>query len=162
MPLPTLSYSFAMGLDPTPPLVQPEHSDFTRGFAKAAAFPDGTGLAAGDLDPRLRAHIAREEWARLALACAHGPPGRLEATPLDKARVAAALQAFEGFREEHVELRARVERVRLCARKDGHREVVDLCRRVLGHIALEDGIVHPLSMVQARAFLALAGGAAAP
>jgi len=132
-------------------------------FAKAAALPDRTGLAASDLNLHLRAHIAREERAGLALASvhfAHGEGARVDATPLDKARVQAALKALEGFHEEHVALRAQVDRVKACAAEEGHREVVDLCRRLLGHIALEDGLVHRLSMVEARAFLAVARGPA--
>ncbi len=153
------------GLDPTPARFDAEHADFARGFAKAAALQDRTGLAASDLDLHLRAHIAREERAGLALASvhfAHAEGARSEATALDKARVAAALKALEGFHEEHVALRVQVERVRACATGEGHKDVVELCRRLLGHIALEDGLVHRLSMVEARAFLAVARGPAAP
>ncbi|HKZ58905.1 MAG TPA: hypothetical protein VJ547_03520 [Candidatus Thermoplasmatota archaeon] len=153
------------GLDPTPARLEAEHEEFARGFARAAALPDRTGLAAGDLDLELRTHIAREELARLALASVHfaraeGPPP--ETTPLEKARVAEALKALQGFRAEHEKLRARVDRARAFAEEEGHGEVALLCRRLLGHIALEDGLVHRLSMVEARAFLAVARGPAGP
>ncbi len=154
-----------MGLDPTPKRFEREHGEFTMAFAKAAALQDRTGLAASDLHLHLRAHIAREEQAGLTLASVHfvhreGAPS--DATPLDKARVTAALKALEGFHEEHVALRAQVERVKVCAADERHPEIVDLCRRLLGHIALEDGLVHRLSMVEARAFLSVARGPAAP
>lgn len=151
------------GLDPTPARFDTDHEEFARGFARAAAFSDRTGLAAGDLILRLRAHIAREERARLALASvhfSHGAAGPVKAAPLETARVTEALRAFEGFHAEHDALRVQVERVKAFAAAEGHPEVAGLCRRLLGHIALEDGIVHRLSIVEARAFLAVNRGGA--